>query len=429
MTSVRPSPATRASAWPATIGGTVLLLLTLLGAPAPTGVGAIELAIVALVGLAVMWGVATAFWSRSLPFDGSQALGLVAFVGYLFAFILSVVVGAARGAPYASVFRAVIPYLLFVPLALVGVMRREPQGFTRGLIRAFVVVGLVHAAYLLGLYVSGVQDLLDAQAVLLGRTTFRDPRTTLALFFAPAVLPLYAVVRGRWRTRLGAAVVIGVAVLGGLSTQTRAQVLAIACAHVSFFLLYSVWDARMRGRSTASALARFARMVGLATAGISALVAAVPALRVLAMTLVLRSRESFDNGRIDDEWLPAIAEVLRHDLSGVLVGIGTGMSFITATGEERTYVHNFVLYLLLYNGAIGLVLVAGLYVVLFAALVQRAFARRAPEYLACAALLVALFVYSQFFAVHKLLSYNAMIGLLGLVALGRTWDASPVARG
>jgi hypothetical protein len=56
------------------------------------------------------------------------------------------------------------------------------------------------------------------------------------------------------------------------------------------------------------------------------------------------------------------------------------------------------------------------YVLLVAGLWRRALASGDRRYLALAAMVVGLFVYAQFFAVHKLFSYNLML-LLAAQAL------------
>jgi len=412
-----PRAAPRAPTW-LVICATLLLGLTLVGAPAPSAVTPVELSLAGLVGLGALWIVGGVL-VRPMPLDDAQPLLLAAVGGYLASFALSMVVGVAYGAPTLSMLRAVLPYVLFLPIAAVGLMPSVRDGAVRGILVACVLAGLAHSALLLGLYLTGVQNLLDTQTILVGRTTLLDARTTLPLFLGAAVLPLHVVARGSWPARVGAIALMALAALGSFSTQTRAQLLALGCAYVAFFFLYSRWEARMRGDHPTLAFLRFGRRAAITTALLAATILATPPLRALASAVVLRSQATGDNGRIQEEWIPVITEALQHGVTGVLFGIGGGQSFITIAGEERTYVHNLMLYALLYNGAIGLLLVLFLYLALFATLVRRAHVQRSAVYLSFASLLVALFVYAQLFAVHKLLSFNAMLALVIFVAFVR----------
>src|SRR5262249_52930574 len=127
--------------------------------------------------------------------------------------------------------------------------------------------------------------------------------------------------------------------------------------------------------------------------------------RALLEALAVRGRTQADTGRIADEWIPALNATINDGLRGVLGGIGAGQSFITASGEERTYVHNLLLHGLVYFGAPGLALMLLAYALILLGLWRRAVASADRRYLALAALVVALLVYAQFFAVHKLFSY------------------------
>lgn len=138
----------------------------------------------------------------------------------------------------------------------------------------------------------------------------------------------------------------------------------------------------------------------------------IPHTRSLLEALVLRSQTEADTGRIANEWIPALNAVIDDGLPGILGGIGAGQSFITAGGEERTYVHNVLLYGLVYFGAPGLALMLLAYAVILVGLWRRALASADRRYLALAAMVVALLVFAQFFAVHKLFSYNLMLMLV-----------------
>jgi hypothetical protein len=132
-------------------------------------------------------------------------------------------------------------------------------------------------------------------------------------------------------------------------------------------------------------------------------------------------------GRISQEWVPAVATYINGGPLTWLFGIGVGTSFETADGSPRTYVHNYPLYLLLYNGIVG----ALAYLVLQANLalwfLRRWLKNGDQAALACLALLTSLGVFSLFFAVHKLIAYNLIMTLAFVAAFKRTAATRSVA--
>jgi hypothetical protein len=237
-----------------------------------------------------------------------------------------------------------------------------------------------------------------------------------------------AVAAGRRRlVRILWVVPIAMAVGAALSTQTRSQLVALVAGAGTFAALHALWRAKQRGSSWARGLARGAVAGVLGTAVAVGVLYLIPHTRALLEALVLRSQNSADTGRIADEWIPALNSVIDDGLPGVFGGIGAGQSFITASGEERTYVHNLLLYGLVYFGAPGLALTLLAYALLLVGLWRRALASADRRYLALAALVVALLTYAQFFAVHKLFSYNLML-MLAVQALVQP-PGRPVQRG
>jgi hypothetical protein len=159
-------------------------------------------------------------------------------------------------------------------------------------------------------------------------------------------------------------------------------------------------------------------IVGLIGAAAAAIVVTVPPLRALAGAVVLRATLEGDTGRMADEWSPVVESISDEGLGAAVHGVGAGRSFVTGAGQERTYIHNVVLYGLYYSGIPGAGLWLLAYGLLGLGLFKRGWSDEAPELLALASLVVALFVYGQFFAVHKLLSYNLllMLAVQGLCA-------------
>jgi hypothetical protein len=395
------------------VAGVNLLLLAASGlaAPAPTEVGTWELVLAAALALTVVIVAAGILTGRARVLHREQLVALLVIPLLGLPVVLSVIVGVLRGIPFDAALRSALPYTAFLPVALLGLVvgGRARLAVVTG---PLVVVGVAHAAYLLGLFLVRVPDPTDTRTVFLARITLIEPRTTLPLLFGAALLPMAAVATARRRvSRILWAVPIAMAVAAALSTQTRSQLVALVGGAGAFAALHAVWRARQRGRSWSLGLVRGAIAGILGTAVAVGILYLIPHTRSLLEALVLRSRTEADTGRIADEWIPALNSVIDDGLSGVFGGIGAGQSFITAGGEERTYVHNLLLYGLVYFGAPGLALMLLAYAVLLVGLWRRALASADRRYLALAALVVALLVYAQFFAVHKLFSYNLMLML------------------
>jgi hypothetical protein len=120
--------------------------------------------------------------------------------------------------------------------------------------------------------------------------------------------------------------------------------------------------------------------------------------------------------RLHDEWGPALMQYWHNGLLEKVIGMGAGKPFKTAAGEERTYIHNFPLYVLLYQGIIGIVI----WLVLNGTIAWRLFNTFIHSgSIRCAAVLslfVSLQVLALLFAVHKLLSFNILIVVIYIIA-------------
>lgn len=399
-----------------TLAVMAMLGLTLLGEPAPTALGVVELLLVLGVIAIAAGGLVGARLLHTGQIGATHASILAALAVYCLSQLVTLSLGILQGAAPAAAIRAVAPYLLFLPVAaaLPFLSRAET---VRPAVRAMVFAGLAHAVFLLVLFVTGVQDILDLRAVFFGRTTLLDARTTIPLFLASVLLPLAWLTAGRPASRRVAALgLVALSTAGALSTQTRSQLLAMAAGGAVFLVLHVArWAARY-GRSVGGALRRVTVIAAVALALTAAAVATVPTLRVLAQAVVLRTEADQDNGRLANEWIPAVRQVSASPAS-LALGIGAGATFVTGEGEERTYVHNLGIYALVYGGITGVIATALLYLVIGAGLFHRARTDAGLEGAALLALLVALVVYAQFFAVHKLLSYNLMLAVLAGAAV------------
>ncbi|GMO77879.1 hypothetical protein BwSH20_47760 [Bradyrhizobium ottawaense] len=117
-------------------------------------------------------------------------------------------------------------------------------------------------------------------------------------------------------------------------------------------------------------------------------------------------------GRISDEWRPALQTYLAGNPATWAFGIGAGTPFTTKSGEPRTYIHNLPLYLLLYNGAVGLVLNVVLQIGLIASFFNRVRRDDDAVAFACLSMVIILNCFALLFAVHKLIGFNLILAVI-----------------
>ncbi|WP_338317496.1 hypothetical protein, partial [Bradyrhizobium ottawaense] len=86
--------------------------------------------------------------------------------------------------------------------------------------------------------------------------------------------------------------------------------------------------------------------------------------------------------------------------------------FTTKSGEPRTYIHNLPLYLLLYNGAVGLVLNVVLQIGLIASFFNRVRRDDDAVAFACLSMVIILNCFALLFAVHKLIGFNLILAVI-----------------
>jgi O-antigen ligase len=310
------------------------------------------------------------------------------------------------------VVRSALPYAAFLPVALLGLLI-GPLPRLSVITGPLLLAGGVHAAYLFGLFLLRVPEPTSVRSVFLARITFLDPRTTLPLILGAAMLALGGITRSRrWGVRGVWAALLLLAIGGAVATQTRSQLVALVAGVISFGLFFATWRSIEGERRWLASYGRGLLSVVLGLTFVVLLLLAIPQTRALIQAVVLRSQTSADTGRVSDEWVPALNTLLDQGIPGLLGGLGAGQSFITLSGEERTYIHNFVLHALVYFGVPGLCLLVLAYAVLVVGLYRRGARSGDTRYFALGALLVSLLVYAQFFAVHKLFSFNLMVLLV-----------------
>lgn len=386
---------------------TLCLILVLAAFPAPSRVGAAEV-LMALVSLA-LFAHFLLIGRKSVKMSGAARLVGLTLVFHVTAWIMAAVVGMASGVDALSMARSLLPQILFAPVAFVGLYLLGP-GDSGKIVKPLVFVAFCHGLYLIGLGVFAYSAASGVSDLQVSRITLIDPRTTVPLFLALVPFGLAMLTREKVKTKLFGIGCVFLGCSGALATQTRAQILAIAVAVLVFGAL---WVVAHPTRKT------FAAMIALAGVGIVAVVA-LPPLRNLALSVIERQAKLGDNARFDAEWLPALETWDNYGPGAALVGIGLGTSIKIQSGEENTYLHNQIIYVLVYTGLIGTLLIYSLYFMSFVVFCCRFLRERSPDDAAAAALLASLVVYVLFFAVHKLFSFTLMVFVLTALAMRRS---------
>lgn len=134
------------------------------------------------------------------------------------------------------------------------------------------------------------------------------------------------------------------------------------------------------------------------------------------IVLASSGEQHIDGGRWDNEWRPALKTYLAGGPIAWLFGIGAGKPFTTGADQQQTHIHNFPIYLLVYNGAVGLV-ATGLFYAALTLTLARMWRRTGDlSVLGLMALLIAIGLYSLTFAIHKLVPFSLMVGVIYLAA-------------
>lgn len=392
------------------------VLFSLLANPAPVS---IELADLFLIGLSVSLGIvslaSTAQYQIQLP-EARLLLAIFLYFSYL---MISGLLGLLHGVPLLNMMRSLGPYISFFPLLFIGFLPARIVSINRIAV-IFIIVGLLQILYLFYLYFFHADSINNTTSVLRNRITLMDPRTTLPFLLAATLLPGIFFSKSRWLT-LGC---ILLSLLAGMMTLTRAIVLSMLFGWITLGSLFIYYQFRLKVFSYSYFFKKLASSL-FCVLLIMVILSCIPKVHLIESGLIARffdrsasGHVDYSDGRIFNEWIPALLTWLHSGWLSLFFGIGAGNSFTVLSGEERTYIHNLGIYSLVYGGIFGFVSCLWLYFILFKTLMLRAFQSFYPiTYLAFSALLASLFFYGQLFAVHKGLAFNVMLFILIGIAL------------
>lgn len=401
-------------------GGIFLVVLfSFLANPAPVSV---EIADFFLLGFTLLLGVISITSTAQYRIERTESRLLCAVTLYFSYLLCSALLGLLQQVPLLNLLRSLGPYITFFPLIAIGFLpaRLTPM-HTIGLI--FIVIGILQIGDLFYLYFSHADNINNTAGVLRNRITLMDPRTTLPLLLAVAILPFIFITQDvghkqNWLRAGSIAVCMLLGFIASIMTLTRAIFLSVVFGWLVFFSLYIYYQARLQRFSWSLFSRRAARWIGIFLI-IFVFVSLIPKVQLMEGGLFARFSDhsasghvDYSDGRIYDEWIPAFMTWLRSGWLSIIFGIGAGNTFSVLTGEERTYIHNLCIYSLVYGGLFGFASCLWLYYVLFTTLIRRAFQFKQLAYIAFSALLASLFFYGQLFAVHKGLAFNVMLFLM-----------------
>lgn len=397
-----------------------MVLVSFLANPAPVS---IEMADVILILFPCFLGFLSLATLKSYKIALPERNMLLAIILYLSYLLISVLIGLMHGVPLLNALRSLGPYINFFPLLLMGLLpRRLLSPWVIAI--TLIIVGSLQASYLIYLYLTHSYGGTGVAEVLRSRITLIEARTTLPIILSITILPMVLLSSKNKIVKLFATCLIVFGLFAGAATLTRSIVIAIMMGWLTFAILYLHKLSSSPSFSLKKTLNKFLIHL-LIAAAIICVISMIPKIYMLEQGILARfyhhgssaTSTDYSNGRLYDEWIPALHTWLNSGALSIFFGMGTGSTFTVATGEERTYIHNLIIYTLVYGGIYGLFGCLWLYFTIFKTLILRAKQSQQTIYLGFAALLISIFSYAQLFAVHKGLAFNAMLFLIITLAL------------
>jgi len=126
----------------------------------------------------------------------------------------------------------------------------------------------------------------------------------------------------------------------------------------------------------------------------------------------LDTLDNFSNGRLENEWASAYQRWQQASLVEKFLGIGIGSTFKTHQGESQNYIHNILLYCLVYYGILGTFLCLLFYWRLVQSLWRLASVSDSARVVGMLGLLLALLAFAQLFPIYNLLPFNLSLSII-----------------
>lgn len=443
---------------------TLILLLTLVGIPAPH---TITPEVLILVGSIFVLALSCTYSAKIADnptnvLVQSKPLLLTLFI-YLALWLISGIIGFIHGVSLLEGIRSTAPYLAFIPFILICLCNKREVS-TKDILYILIFLGVLQSLYHFYLYFSDDVDRSYLVGALYGRITQVDNRVTIPIFLGAAILPLSLMMTTK---NIIVYILYGVICILGLLAAvlsfTRAMVFSVFVGWMATIFLTWMYK-KIEG-------VVIIKKLGLRVLGFILLILfsltllyQFPVFKIATKALMLRTNSSVDiykqaslflsltltnqekdsimlassksasprqqtdtlgrysTGRFD-EWMPAFEQWQHAKPLNLFFGIGSGMRFNMKYHQHQTYVHNLALNNLIYTGILGLIATLLFWFLLLRTIIMKTILTFDYSYIAFASLLLGLLFYAEFFAVHKLLSFNAILFLLTALALQPVADS------
>lgn len=385
-----------------------------------------ELALVTVLFLFFLGG----FFTRQARFSGRDRSNYFLKVGaivYIICFVQTAFLGLAVGNHWVEVLRSVAPYIGIV-IVVAPWWWRGAVLTNNTLNNNLLIVGVGQAIFTFFLFLTNTAS-FDSSTMLASRVTQFDARLTMPFIIAAAVI---AFLRAAFSSTLSLRQIayLGLAafcVAASLVTQTRSQILSIAVGALIAYICAAFVHQRA-GRKGANKARRRVIWIIFISAMLAVLLLIFTDFGSVLLSTILLRNSTVGDGRVDYEVIPVLELWAASGPAAWLFGVGAGTPFIDGTYESRTYLHNLGLYALLYGGVVGLCVVLFLWWILGRKLNDLWRQENNPEWLALLAVVAAMFCYAQFFAVHKILSFNLILWLAITCVFSRVRWIEPAGR-
>lgn len=407
----------------------ICLALSVLANQTFSSVGLLEI----LLGASLLWTGALAAkdlgFPPRIPIQGWPAIFLMASI------TISALMGLITGSSFSAIFRATAPYMV-LGLALPFIVSGKIAFDRKFLLIGVLIIATFHAVYLIGLFLFLNERFDSAFHVLVNRITLADNRAMNPVYLiAPAAaIAIYAMPRLRG-IRVLTIVAAVASIIAAFATASRAFAAATLLAPTAFLVL-----------SLPFAFRHHARKVILASAGAltasGLLLLFIPPFSIMPDAMFLRHdtqvtgkqaettetmpsgqptaeepKTAVGGGRLTDEWPSAWRRFTEGSIPEKIFGIGAGNSFTLKDGTERTYIHNWPLYLLLYQGVFGVVAFTLFIVSLSTSALVRWWRHNDLVSLGSLGILATMYSSSLFFSNHKLISFNLLLVIIYLMEM------------
>lgn len=380
-----------------------------------SSVGPVEL----ILALSIMWA---GFLTLPDVLNMRSPLRYLPGILLLASICISAVMGIANDATLPDVFRSAAPYML-LSLALPYMVSGRVEFDREFLLRGVTAVAALHSLYLLAIYFV-VNDHFDAPSdILVNRITIIDNRGINPAFLVGSAssVAVYALAKSKLAKILAASLATA-SILAAVATIARTFAIASVLGPLSILTLSLVVMGRKPARKAAVATVIVIGMAGIC-------VASIPAFSVMLDAMLLRhetqvasgtdasGETTVGGGRLTDEWPSAWKRYTEGTIVEKVFGIGAGNPFTLNDGTERTYVHNWPLYLILYQGIFGVVAFTIFITTLALTTLYQWWKRDDVVSLACLGILATMYSSAMFFANHKLISFNLLLVIVYLMSM------------